>query len=355
MIVLNIVMAKIWGGGEQYVYDTSKALVNKGIKVYIAVDSSNNDLIKKFAEVAQVITCDLYHLAGLKSFFYLKKFIQKNKIDIVNCHSGHGMLLCLLLKLNTQCKLVMFKHNAIAGKKDFYHCWQRKHTDAIICVSQLVYDLQVQNIEEDYKNKFYVVYNGIDLHKFNHTRKRPKSDKFIIGYAGRINYNKGIIILLAAFNELIKKYPNLLLKIAGQDESGYLKKVENYIKENKMENNVEYCGYIDDMSSFYNEIDVYILPTIVQEAFGLVLCEAMYSKVPVITTDSGAQKEIISNGIDGYLVAAGSCKELADALERVYLNIDDLASITEQGYLKVKNKFDVNICVEKLIKIYNKI
>ena len=39
--ILNIVMAKVWGGGEQYVYDTSKALISKENKVYIAADSRN--------------------------------------------------------------------------------------------------------------------------------------------------------------------------------------------------------------------------------------------------------------------------------------------------------------------------
>ena len=39
--VLNIVIAKVWGGGEQYVYDTARAMKKLGVKVYIAVEKSS--------------------------------------------------------------------------------------------------------------------------------------------------------------------------------------------------------------------------------------------------------------------------------------------------------------------------
>ena len=63
--ILNIVMAKVWGGGEQYVYDTSKALISKENKVYIAADSRNKLLTTKYKKITTVIKCNLYSMAGL--------------------------------------------------------------------------------------------------------------------------------------------------------------------------------------------------------------------------------------------------------------------------------------------------
>lgn len=64
------------------------------------------------------------------------------------------------------------------------------------------------------------------------------------------------------------------------------------------------------MEKFYKSINLFILPSVVKEAFGLFLCEAMYCGVTVNTTDSGAPREIIEDGVDGYIIKSGSVEEL---------------------------------------------
>ena len=119
--VLNIVIAKVWGGGEQYVYDTARAMKKLGVKVYIAVDKTNTVMQQRFAEAAEVVTFNLYSAAGIFAVNGLAGFIKKQRVDIINCHSGHAMQMCLLLKFLTGAKVVMFKHNALPAKHDFYH------------------------------------------------------------------------------------------------------------------------------------------------------------------------------------------------------------------------------------------
>ena len=165
--VLNIVIAKIWGGGEQYVYDTAKALKDNGCSIFIAVDKHNEDMIQRFSQVAIVIPCNLLQAGGLFALSELTRIVKKYDIDIINCHSGHAALLCIFLKLFTDAKLIMIKHNALPSKKDLYHKWQRAKTDAFVCVSRLVYDLQTKNLAEDEKRKYHLIYNGIDENKFN--------------------------------------------------------------------------------------------------------------------------------------------------------------------------------------------
>ena len=232
------------------------------------------------------------------------------------------MQLCLLLKKLTSAKLVMFKHNAICAKHDFYHNWQRKNTDAFICVSKLVYDLQTQGLTDEEKQKFHLVYNGIDTEKFDKYKNVKKDDnKFIVGYAGRIADDKGIDILLKAFAPLAKKYRNIFLQIAGNDE-GYLQEVKRLINDNQLTGRVEYLGCLKDMELFYKGLDLFVLPSVVKESFGLVLCEAMYCGVPVITTNSGAQEEIITNGVDGVIIEPKDAEALQNNMENIYRDYD---------------------------------
>ena len=59
------------------------------------------------------------------------------------------------------------------------------------------------------------------------------------------------------------------------------------------------------------------MPTITREAFGLVICEAMYCGVPVITSSSGAQREIIDDGESGFIVDPLNEHTLQQAMEHV--------------------------------------
>ena len=208
--IMHIVMAKVWGGGEQYVYDVCKEMKRQGHIVFIVIDKTNYLLQQRYEEVATVIKVNLYFAAGIVSVNYLKNKICEENIDFINCHSGHAVLLCVMLKFLTGKKLVFFKHNAIGSKKDLYHVWLRKNIDIIICVSKLVLDLQTKELTNDEKKKFYLIYNGIDLNKFDENFGfRKDNNKFVIGYAGRLNANKGIDILLDSSALLYKKYKNI--------------------------------------------------------------------------------------------------------------------------------------------------
>lgn len=349
--VLNIVIAKVWGGGEQYVYDTAKEMGKCGVKVYIAVDKTNTAMQQRFSEVAEVVAFDLYSFAGFFALNGLVKFTKTYQVNIINCHSGHAMQLCLLLKKFTGAKLVMFKHNAIYAKNDFYHKWQRKHTDAFICVSKLVYDLQTQGLTNEEKQKFYLVYNGIDTEKFDkYEYVKKDKDKFIIGYAGRIADNKGIDILLKAFVILTKKYNNIYLQLAGNDD-GYLKEVQQFINDNKLQNRVKYLGCLKDMELFYKKLDIFVLPSVVREAFGLSICEAMYCGVPVITTDSGAQSEIIENSVNGYIIKSNNSEILAKKIINIYKKDVNISDVIVKAKENVKNKFNIDKCSLQIINI----
>lgn len=354
--VLNIVIAKVWGGGEQYVYDTARAMKKLGVKVYIAVDKTNTVMQQRFAEAAEVVTFNLYSVAGIFAVNGMADFIKKQHVDIINCHSGHAMQLCLLLKFLTGAKIVMFKHNALPAKHDFYHNWQRKNTDAFICVSRLVYDLQTQGLSTDEKPKYHLIYNGIAAEKFNKYKHIAKDNsKFVIGYAGRIAGNKGIDVLMKAFERLSEKYDNIYLQLAGTDEKGYLQKVQQFIDGHNLQNRIKYLGNQKDMELFYKGLNLFILPSVVKEAFGLVLCEAMYCGVPVITTDSGAQGEIITNGVDGTIIQANNKAMLTAAMEDVYNNYAKYLNMAAKAKQKVNENFTVEKCIEKLEKVYGDI
>lgn len=75
--ILHVVMAKVWGGGEQYVYDVSKEMQRQGHSVFVLVDKSNCLLQQRYAEVATVVTANLYCAAGLFSVSGFGMFLRR--------------------------------------------------------------------------------------------------------------------------------------------------------------------------------------------------------------------------------------------------------------------------------------
>ena len=196
MSILNVVGAKVWGGGEQYVYDMCDELHRRHIPSFVLLDTSNHELQERFEQVADILTGNLYSCKGFTSILSIARKIKEQGITVIQCHSGKYILLCIALKRLTGAKLVFYKHNVVKAKTDLYHCWIQSQVDAFICVSKKVYDAQ---IIPSIASKYHLIYNGINTHRFpvlSDSNSSISNKPFIVGYAGRIIENKGIFELV---------------------------------------------------------------------------------------------------------------------------------------------------------------
>ena len=349
MSILNVVGAKVWGGGEQYVYDMCDELHRRQIPSFVLVDKTNQELQNRFASVAEVVTANLYSCKGFLSIGSIVKQMKQHGVDVIQCHSGKYILLCLALKRLTGAKLIFYKHNIVHAKTDIYHRWIQSQVDAFICVSKRVYDVQVI---ADIAHKYHLVYNGVNTQRFPVLENESISTSpFIVGYAGRIIENKGIFELLDAIKIIHDRDRAILLRICGDGKSADIERMHQYIAEHKMQDYVQYMGFQKDMNQFYRSIHCLVAPSKVQEAFGLVLCEAMYCKVPVITSTSGAQVEIIENGTSGILLETVNSTSIADAMQEMIINDVFRESIINEGYKRVETTFTISKMVDSIITI----
>ena len=349
MSILNVVGAKIWGGGEQYVYDMCDELHRRQVPSFVLVDASNYELQERFGQVAEVLTANLYSFKGFTSISSITRQIKEQGITVIQCHSGKYILLCITLKRLTGAKLVFYKHNVVRAKTDMYHRWIQSQVDAFICVSKRVYDAQ---IIPSMANKYHLVYNGVNTHRFPVLSESSIPNKpFIIGYAGRIIENKGIFELLDAIRMIHINTDDIRLVICGDGRPADIERMNQYINQYQMTEYVEYVGFQKDMNQWYRSIHCLVAPSKVQEAFGLVLCEAMYCKVPVITSTSGAQAEIIENGISGILIDMVNSESISEAIQCLMKNDAVRASIIEQGYTRVESTFTIAKMVDSINKI----
>ena len=343
MSIINIVGAKIWGGGEQYVYDICKQLQQRHRAAYTLVDQSNEEMQSRYAQVGHVMTANLYTLKGFLSVNAVAKQMKAQGINTIVCHSGKYILFCIALKQLTGAKLMFIKHNLVPGKTDMYHKWINSQVDAFVCVSKLVYDDLMTPI----------VYNGIDPNRFlSFADNVPmKSKVTTFGYSARITERKGLYLILSALEQIHQNNPDIRLIISGAGTEDQIKKLKDYIDAHHMHSYVEFIGFTPDIEGLYRSIDCLLLPTVTREAFGLVICEAMYCGVPVITSGSGAQREIIEDGISGFIVDPLNEHTLQQAVEHVMSDAVDLSSIITNARRVVEERFIVNRVADELVAI----
>jgi glycosyltransferase involved in cell wall biosynthesis len=157
-------------------------------------------------------------------------------------------------------------------------------------------------------------------------------DAFVVLTVRRLFYRNGLDTLLEAAVEL-RDRPDLHVVIGGAGPER--REIEERIGRDGL-TNVQLTGFIpdDDLPDYYRAADVFVLPTRTAEGFGLVLMEAAASGVAAISTDSGAPREIIDDGVTGLLVPPGSPHELAAAIARLHDAPELLAAMSRAAYAK---------------------
>lgn len=172
----------------------------------------------------------------------------------------------------------------------------------------------------------------------------PKDDTIEFVFVARIMKEKGINQYLEAAKYIRKKYPNTRFHICGFCEQEY----EKIIQEMERKGIIIYHGLVDDMRKIYAQVHCVIHPTYYPEGISNVLLEACASGRPIITTNRSGCREVVDNGISGFVVMEKDSKDLVEKIEKFMgLSQEKKRQMGLAGRRKVENEFDRQIVVEK--------
>lgn len=295
-------------------------------------------------------------------FFELKKILTEFKPDLVHFHAPNPLIMIYLqMLLPKSCKLIVHWHSDIVAQKHLYQFVRSsersllKRADTIIITSPnyLVGSIPLQAVKE----KVQVVANAIESELFemspemlircNELYEKHKHKK-IVFFIGRHVPYKGLKYLLEA-EKTVKN--DCLFLIAG---SGPL---TESLKKEFQSKRLEFLGRLsdEDLRAYMHVADIFAFPSITKnEAFGIVLAEAMYCETPAVTfTIKGSGVNWVSlNQITGLEVENSRSDLFAKALDTLLENDALRNEYAQNAKSRVLENFVMDRTRPQLEKIY---
>lgn len=181
--------------------------------------------------------------------------------------------------------------------------------------------------------------------------KKDRFDLLFVGGLDTAHYFKGVDILLRAVANL-KKF-NFELVIAGEGDKR--QEYEALAASLNLYKKVKFVGKLDDpqLIRAYQKADLLILPSInSNEAFGIVLIEALACGVPVIASNLPGVRSVFNNYEEGFLVEPGDQADLENKL-RLFLNDPERArKMTEKARLLAETEYGEELMKNKLKELF---
>jgi len=197
---------------------------------------------------------------------------------------------------------------------------------------------------------------GVDLDefKFIDSSQRKPGEK-TIGMISRITPLKGHPYFIKSISKVTRLVPKLKVLIVGDVPKGkekYKQELKLLVKRLGLSRYVEFVGKSHNVPAVLAKLDLLVLATTTQEAFGRVIIEAWASGVPVVATKVGGVVDIITHEKNGLLVEPEDTDAMTEAIVKILKDQDLSLRLKEQARKDVEQKYTLDLMVEKTINVY---
>lgn len=257
----------------------------------------NFDKILKITNNYDVIQCSDYN--QIATYMMLKKSLK----PVVIYHGPYNN------KFRWKTNIIDFFFDSVFLKK------MLKLNPIIICKSKLAED---SLRKKGFKN-LKCVPVGLDISRFikNRNEKLTSCNQILL-YIGQIAKRRSIDFLLDLEKEFRKENPDSKLVMVGNGKPSYCKHVETRIQNEDLVNNVKWIKRLpqEELCKYYNSATAFLLPS-KYEIFGMVLLEANYFNLPILSTLNGGSSSIIQSPSDGYIIDNFDVEDWASKLKLI--------------------------------------
>lgn len=253
----------------------------------------------------------------------VRKFILKNKMDIVHTHGYKTDLIALFATMGTACKTVSTPHGWTKQpdlKLRVYEIVNRMIFPFLDVVAPLSEEINRPLCRiPGLRGKLRFIRNGVDMDEILNTdgivdeiSELKRDGGFVIGYIGRLTPGKGLDILLKAVKEHADG--NWRVAIVGDGEQSV--ELQQMAQSMGIADRVMFFGFRPDRLAFLKGFDVFVLPSR-SEGIPRCLMEAMTAGVPVVASDIPGCRYLVDGTTTGLLFPPDNPRELAESIKKL--------------------------------------
>jgi glycosyltransferase involved in cell wall biosynthesis len=310
----------------------------KVIPLDLNITSSSAQMDAKFPQIVERIqefNPDVIHIHNLVSreIVYLKLFLIRRDSNIPT--------ICTIHDLETLKRVVtLLKADDLT-----------RQVNCIVSPSNYIYSF-FKDIDSQQRSNFKVIYNGVPEELPLVPTGREKSHLL---FAAELSEHKGAVVLLNAWSKICKKYPDVTLFIAGEGAAKEF--IEQYANTSGIGSQVVFTGWLsqNELNEYLSSECIFIMPSMLGEAFGLIAAEASMAGAAVIVSRIGALPEIVEDRVSGLVVTPGDSNSLAQAIEEL-LNDEELRrKFGSEAKKRAQRLFSMKKSVDEYEKTYRQL
>jgi phosphatidylinositol alpha-mannosyltransferase len=335
------------GGVTEHVAHLAEQFLASGHQVHIVAPSSDdeaepteigNALVHRIGRVVSIpANGSVARITlSLRAYLQTKRLLQDEQFDLIHLHEPMMPALPLTVLRHSNGVNVgtfhAYRNTPLAyfyGKPIVRPFFRKLHGH--ITVSTAARDFVGEYFPADYR----IIPNGIDFHRFN-KRYEPleqlSDGRPTVLFVGRLEKRKGLRFLLRAWPNVLERVPNARLVVVGRGRplEGYRRFA---LGQGWSPEDVVFAGYVasEDLPRYYQAADVFCAPNTGQESFGIVLLEAMAAGAPIVASDIPGYRDVVSHGLQGFLVQPQEPSAIADSLIRLLGDAELRCEMAQRG------------------------
>ena len=348
--------ASSWGGGEKWHADVASHLFKKGYKVFF-ITSPNSPLYVKMKENGvpgyPIKITNRSFFNPFKVFKLARIFRRENVGSLLTSLPSDMKVASVAARMARVQNIVYRRGSAIPIRNVRLNRYllRRVVTRIIANSLEVKKTILANNLNMVPEGKISIVHNGVkrDFYKPDSPPLYQAGDQeIVLGSAGRFSEEKGHLYLMSLMKVLGESKFRFKLLIAGKGKLQTI--LQERAKEEGVEDRVEFLGFVEDMTSFYNSIDIFLLPSR-YEGFSNVVLEAMASAKPVVSFDVGSVNEVIDHGVSGFVGKLNNVDEMSRLILELAADESRRKEMGAKARERIETSFSFEHSIEEVIAL----
>ncbi|MGN7229557.1 glycosyltransferase family 4 protein [Priestia megaterium] len=309
-----------------------------------------------------------FHMGNMKAYRELKTVIDKNKYNIIHCHTPMGGVLARLAARKTRkqgTKVIYTAHGFHFCKGAppvnwlLYYPIEKTlahYTDCLITINKEDYQLATKHFKA--KRIEHVHGVGINTEKFKPANEKEKiqlkksfgyhPDDFLLFYAAEFNKNKNQQLLLQSLALIKDEIPHAKLLLAGKGP--LLENCRELAANLGIFHMVEFLGYRNDLQKIVPMCDVAVASSL-REGLPVNIMEAMACGLPIVACSNRGHIELVQERINGYIVPANEYQTFSLRILEIYRSKKLYRKMSMESKKIIRN-FSLNQVTKELSNVY---